>query len=344
MRIWKIENKDMLYEIILETTSEKLELALSKENKEKYYEKTYEIPKKNGKRTICCVEKDNYLYYLQKNLTERFLNNIMLSDGAYGFVKGLNYLDFLNEHTSFYGNKSFLRLDIKSFFDTISRKRIEEVLHYYISDECNSKSVILNKIVDILLYEGTIMQGAPSSPALSNVVFRQIDIRIQKYCSKCGVDYSRYADDMLFSSQNDNILHSRFISGISHILSTYGFELNYKKTIKAKNQISLGGYVISTDIRLSRKKLENLKRVLYFLDHNKFVDSEKYFKQLTDKIKEEQGTQRFESKFQLENYLAGYRAFLICAKRYSRSVNYKNQLERTIKRVEKNIDIIESNS
>ena len=344
MRIWKIENKDMLYEKILETTSEKLELALRKENKQKYYGNTFKIPKKNGSRTLCCVEKDNLLFCFQRNLTEKFLNNIMLSDAAYGFIKGYNYLDFLNEHTSFHGNKYFLRLDIKSFFDTINEKHIKEVLNYYISDECKSKSVILNKIVDILLYEGTISQGAPSSPAISNVIFRQIDIRIQKYCSKCGVDYSRYADDMLFSSQNNTIHHSRFISGITHILSTHGFRINYRKTIKAKNEISLGGYVISTDIRLSRKKLENLKRILYFLDHNKFVDSEDYFKQLTNKIKDEHETQKFESKFQLENYLAGYRAFLISVKKYSKSDRYKSQLNKTISRIEKKIDILENNS
>lgn len=343
MRIWKIENKNMLYEIILKTTPEKMDQALNEKNKDKYYNNSFEIRKKHGKRQIYCVEKENQIFSLQKNLTEQFLKNIMLSDAVYGFVEGTNYLDFLNEHTSFQGTKNYLRLDIKSFFDTIREDRIREVLQYYISDECRSKTYILDKIIDILLYNGRVIQGAPSSPAISNIIFRQIDLRIQKYCNKCRVDYSRYVDDLLFSSDNNNIHHSRFISGISHILSSYGFKINYQKTIQAKNEISLGGFVISTDIRLSRKKLKNLKRVLYFLDHNKFVNTEEYFKQLTRTIKKDKGSQKFESKYQLENYLAGYRSFLVSVKRYSKNENYKCHLDKTIDSIEKKIDVIEQN-
>lgn len=343
MSIWKIENKGMLYQRILITTPSILEMALLEENKDIYYQNRFTLPKKNGIRTIYCIDKTNNLYRLQTNLAKNFLNNIMLSDAAYGFVKGCSYLDFLNEHTSFYGNKYFLRLDIKSFFDTICEGRIREVLSYYVSEECQSKSEILDIIIDIILYNETIIQGAPSSPAISNIIFRPIDIRIQKYCNKCGVDYSRYADDLLFSSYNETILHSRFISGIVRILSDHGFTLNHKKTIKAKKEISLGGYVISSDIRLSRKKLKPLKSILFYLSHNPLTEPA-FLKNLNKELKRQNIPLKFNSKYQLVNYLAGNRSFLISIKRYSGNETYQGKMNNVITSIQKEIDKLENNN
>ena len=333
MRVWKIENEIILYSTILNTTPIELENALKIENKDYYYGNTIQIPKKNGKRIICCVDKENILYSLQKKLTQNFLSNIMLSDCVYGFVEGYNYFDFLNEHTDFWGNKYFLRLDIKSFFDSIDQAQVKKVLTYYIEDNCKVKATILDNIVDILLYKGALIQGAPSSPAISNIIFRPIDIRIQKYCSKCGVDYSRYADDLLFSCHRNIIHHSRFICGIKRILTSNGFCLNLKKIVKAQKEISLGGYVVSTDIRLSRNKIKTITRLLYILEHFKEDDYTDFIKNLNDKIQQNKGTQKFNNKFQLVNHLAGYRSFFISAIKYSKNEKYKLQLHKKIETV-----------
>ena len=85
------------------------------------------------------------------------------------------------------------------------------------------------------------IQGAITSPAISNIIFRSLDIRIEKYCEKIGVHYTRYADDMLFSSESSYIHSYKFTNAIQAIISDKGFYLNRKKTLKCENEISLNG-------------------------------------------------------------------------------------------------------
>lgn len=343
MKIWKIESSEMFLGKILDTNEVSLSRNLQDDKKEKYYESYFELNKRRGKRKIYSVDKQEPLFQYQQRLTKRFLNNILLSDSAFGFVKGYNYLDFLQEHVDFYGDRYFVRFDIKNFFGTITQKRIKEVLDYYVAEECGARNEILTYMQNILLYRGELVQGAPSSPAISNIIFRQIDIRLQKYCLKYGAWYSRYVDDLLFSSTNKNITRSGFLSGITKILSDYNFALNYDKTIKSKGEISLGGFVVSDDIRISRKKLENINRVLFYMNNKKFEKTEQYIDELNNKIKEDSWDNRiqFTGLYSLQNYLAGNRAFLIELLKYSNNQRFISKLKKIIDSLESKLDIIE---
>ena len=84
---------------------------------------THKIPKKNGERIIHAIKKDSDLYDLQKNICLHFLDTIPLPKPVIGFVKDENYVRFLSQHI---GKRYFLRLDIKSFFDTINRKMLQK--------------------------------------------------------------------------------------------------------------------------------------------------------------------------------------------------------------------------
>lgn len=109
-----------------------------------------------------------------------------------------------------------------------------------------------------------MVQGTITAPAVSNIVFRSMDIRIERYCSKYHVRYTRYADDLLFSSESEKLVKKNFIMGIAKILRSGGFELNYNKVIRSKSYISLNGFVISDTVTLSRKKLSDINRALFF--------------------------------------------------------------------------------
>lgn len=100
-------------------------------------------------------------------------------------------------------DRYYLRIDIDSFFDSITTKLLNETLSYYFktTDEV-SNSTLLKNTVDLITLNDALPQGAVTSPVVSNIVFRQLDLRIKRYCDKLNITYTRYADDMLFSSES----------------------------------------------------------------------------------------------------------------------------------------------
>lgn len=192
----KIYSTEFFYKNILSNKNKSdVAKALSKKNY-----KEYTIPKKGGSRVITYLEKDNVLYQMQNSITSKLLNDEPLPICVKGFVKGESYRSFLEPHI---GRNFFLRVDIQDFFGSIDSDKIKNMLDtiVLVSDK-DEKLELVSVIVDILSYNEHLPQGACSSPTVSNLCFRNIDQRITKYCQKLQITYTRYADDLLFSSEN----------------------------------------------------------------------------------------------------------------------------------------------
>jgi len=309
----KVYSEQYFYNKILEGT-DKEELLEIISNKENHYEKN-EIPKNNGKRIIYSIDNNSQLYKIQKYLVKHFLSKIPIANHVYGFVKDYSYKDFLSRHIYDKNNKTnyYLRLDIKDFFGSIKSDLIKETLDHYIKvNEAENGNSIIEIINGIVTLENFLPQGAVTSPVVSNIVFRQLDIRLQKYCRELDIKYSRYADDLLFSSTNSNLHKNNFFKKVSYILKDKDFSLNYSKTIKDENEISLNGFVVGNNIRLSRKRKKDISKVL-FLYNNK-PDNQSFVSYLNEHeflYRDKIGSSYFLNKDDLINYLAGYRSFLI---------------------------------
>lgn len=312
---------------------------------EKFYSKI-EIPKKIGTRTIYVIDQKSSLYQIQKNIQKNFLAQIKIPICAKGFYKETSYCDFLKEHV---GKKYYMRMDIKDFFDSITVDQIYENLQDIV------KSIdAIRLILGICTYHGVLPQGAVTSPMLSNLVFRRIDQRILKYCQKFDVTYTRYADDLLFSSNSIDFKNKKwFYKKIKYILQEKGFKSNYSKRRMEIEKLSLGGFVVEEEITLSRKKLNNINKILYY-----FKDKENNTKYTVDKnlvntnclqdinelgIMCNNGKERkFENMSQLINYLCGYRSFLIeiinsnddsKSRKMKNLKNKINQIEKVVKQI-----------
>lgn len=195
-----------------------------------------------------------------------------------------------------------------------------------------------------MLYNGVLIQGTPIAPVVSNIIFRSIDIRIQRYCDKQRVKYSRYVDDLLFSSEeHGKIFNINFCKTIERILQSEGFKINYSKLRRAQNRISINGFCVDENVRLSRKKLAPISRILYYMEANKYVKSEdwilNYNEEMQKYIKEK--NVQIEGENDLINLLAGYRAFLINALKHSEDEYFVRRIKGIIKRTEKQINNIE---
>lgn len=298
--------------------------------------------------------KNNFFYTLSDELLLKrqkqfinILNNIIhTNSSSYAYTKNLSYYDFLLPHIH---NYNFLRLDIKSFFHSIKEKYIRFVFQNYFKNQDNTTDLLLDdntkaidsfiKLIMIDLAKTSINKkyrnckilpiGFPLSPVISNIVFRPLDLQIEKLCKDNGIAYSRYADDMLFSSAKVNVkyIHSiKFIEDIQLILSQFDFKLNSKKTLKSVELLSLNGIVLNNGtMRLSNKKLDFIKKIIHYNNKLKKTPKEILFKLFKYDLPAKCHYFPAELEtFYKEQYvfkLTGYRSYLISIIKFSKFNN-----------------------
>lgn len=301
----------------------------------------FEIPKKNGTRKIQYLKRGSSLEELQKKLLVGFLEKQQVPVCVKGFKKGGSYKEYLSPHI---GSKYFLRIDIEDFFPSITGIQIKNGLDFCIS--CNSeddKDKLYNLLCDIVTLNGSLPQGACTSPAVSNLVMTAIDQRILKYCQALGICYTRYADDLLFSSPIFNFKEKNwFLKKIKHILSVQSLKVNYSKIKYGTDSLVLNGYVIaSEEIRLSRSRLADIRHLCVFIRDNysstETKDVEKFLREVNKMNLKHRDLIKypFNSKFQVIQYLCGYRAFLISfIDNYSSTTAFQKNLRRLIGQIE----------
>jgi hypothetical protein len=297
---------------------------------------------KIGQRFVYAVKHDSKIRAYHEALNNKFLNLIPLNNAAKAFRKGGSYFEFLEPHRF---NYNFLRLDLKSFFHSINEETMKDVFSNYFEDQTIEDGATKQKLLDSFLNlvclqlpvtnknksfagKSIVPMGFKTSPVISNVIFRQLDIIIQRHCIDSSIEYTRYADDLLFSStSNDNYLGSQnFINTIAKILASKGLKLNGKKTTFKKHLLSINGHVIegargdlnSGDVRLSNGKLKLLEKLLYELKKNTAYEDilKKVFNVDVKEIRfpAPNTKQAFLDKYcrdQLINKVAGYRSYLI---------------------------------
>tara|TARA_R110001583_G_scaffold185897_1_gene346251 strand:+ start:15032 stop:16129 length:1098 start_codon:yes stop_codon:yes gene_type:complete len=297
---------------------------------------------KIGQRFVYAIKHDSIYKAYHEALNNKFLNLIPLNNAAKAFRKGGSYFEFLEPHRH---NYNFLRLDLKNFFHSISDDLLKSVFSHYIEDAtievAGTKQKLLGSFVNLVSLKlpdnclnkrfsgkSIVPMGFKTSPVISNVIFRKLDIIIQQHCVDSGIEYTRYADDMLFSSEvNDKYLSSHsFIDTMSKIFSIDGFKLNPKKTILKKHLLSINGHVIEGarkdltygDVRLSNSKLKLLEKLLYEIQNDSPHEAilKKVFGIEVTEIRfpVPKTEQAFLDKYcrdQLINKISGYRSYLI---------------------------------
>lgn len=280
------------------------------------------------KRKIIILPRKSRIRTLQEKIFKILFNDECLPDSVCGYVRGKSYFDFLTPHKK---NDFFLRVDIKKFFDSITKDNINRLIQQKLKINDESEKKILNDfLLELALFDDSLAQGFVSSPLLSNIYFREADKRIEQFCINNNVTYSRYADDLLFSAKVDLFKGTKFISTLKYICLDLGLSINYKKIKKGNKFISLNGIVVGDEVRLSRKKLSYLKAFLFFIE-NHIQD-----KDLNIKLAKEFG-KKF---YYIENvlcFLSGYRSFVISSKSENSTV-WNAKASKLILRMEKIIE------
>ena len=218
-------------------------LTINGEKKFFYYRKS-RIPKGKGKFREIYIPSEEYKALLCEYIP--YLSDLLnKSDDVklnHAFLNDRNCVTNAMMHI---GYKYCLSFDIKNFFDNIKKHHLSWLVN--------------EKILDILLINGSPRQGLPTSPILSNIAFIKIDKEIYKDISvPYNVVYSRYADDIYFSFNEIN-LKKIIIRKIKNIFQKYQFEINDRKTTF---QLAKNGNIIITGISVSQQEIRPTRKTL----------------------------------------------------------------------------------
>lgn len=221
------------------------------------------LQKRNGGMRILQVP-DQRLKHLQRQILT-YLQHAEISSSAAAYVKGRSIPDHAWHHV---GNKVLVKLDIADFFGSIS---FYKVLHAV--DEALKRSPVFSErysseivwfITKACTLNGSLPQGAPTSPILSNMVFLPLDQIIESYCLKRGIHYTRYSDDMFFSG---DFQPSIIIGFIKKLLVKNGYTLNEKKIVVAgggKRQ-AVTGVVVNKRSQAERSYRREIRQSIYYI-------------------------------------------------------------------------------
>jgi RNA-directed DNA polymerase len=221
---------------------------------------------------------------IQKQILKEILEKIPVHPAAHGFRRGRSIKTFAAPHV---GQRVVLRMDLRDFFPSISGPRVQatfrtagypEPVANFLGGLCTNaapRALWLEKgrSLDPLrmadarqLYAWPhLPQGAPTSPALANICAYRVDCRLTGLAEACGAAYTRYADDLAFSGdENFERGVERFAIHAAAILLEEGFSVHHRKTRIMRQGVRqyLAGVVANRRLNVPRPDYDRLKAIL----------------------------------------------------------------------------------
>ena len=225
----------------------------------------YQVPKKRGGfRQIEAPEKK--LKWLQQKLNYvlQMVYHEMKPACVHGFIPRLNKYSEVNSIVSnanaHIGKRFVLNLDLADFFHSIDIWRVKQLFMsypFYFSNDLASYIALLTTNNERL------PMGAPTSPVISNLACFLLDRKLQSFCSEYALIYTRYADDLSFSS-NSEISRAQ-IESIQMLIADEGFSVNKKKTrlFTQFGRQTVTGLKVNEKVNLDRTYIRSIRAMLH---------------------------------------------------------------------------------
>jgi RNA-directed DNA polymerase len=221
---------------------------------------------------------------LQRRILAQILNPIPAHPAAHGFIRGRNIRTFAAPHV---GQRVVLRMDVQDFFSSFRAPRVYAFLRTagypervadLLAGLCTNavsraawRHLGLNPAAEQFSQAQAqyarrhLPQGAPTSPAFANICFYRLDCRLAGLAAAAGARYTRYADDLAFSG-DDNFARNaeRFSLHVAAILLEEGFHANHRKTriMRQGARQFLTGIVTNQRMNPVRADFDRLRAIL----------------------------------------------------------------------------------
>lgn len=213
----------------------------------------------------------------QRRVLHAILDGVPPHPAAIGFVRGRSVVDHARAHA---GSEVVIGLDLADFFASVSRARVRAVfvaLGYPLGvarllaglatnlTPRSERPPSIERDAWAHLRAAHLPQGAPTSPALANLVLHGLDVRVAAFARTIGARYSRYADDVVLSG-GDTLARasSRVLATVSAIVIEEGFTPRWRKTrvMRASARQRVGGLVVNAAPAVARAERERLEATL----------------------------------------------------------------------------------
>ena len=227
--------------------------------------KVYEIAKRTPGKTRTIAQPAREVKPLQRWLMREVLQNFPIHDAAVAYRKEMNILHNAAPHAF---HRYLCKLDFTNFFPSIKSPDFESYMRRSPQAKVWTDQEIgyMSRILFWQKERNTLLQlsiGAPSSPLLSNILLYDFDRRVTALCKERGITYTRYADDLSFSTDRPGILRQleAEVAEICRQLRSPNLFLNELKTVHASKKGSrrVTGLILTNDGHVSigrRKKRE----------------------------------------------------------------------------------------
>lgn len=226
----------------------------------------FEIAKATGgTRRIAAPRKP--LRKIQRKILDEILAKVPVHAAAHGFLPGRSTVTNARPHLR---AAIVLKTDLVDFFPSIHYRRVIglfEELGYStaVAEMLAGVCTYRPKLADgRMVWPGLLPQGAPSSPAITNLVCRRLDARLTALARKMGGIYTRYADDLTFSFQQEPEKLGRFFWWVDQICQQEGFAENTKKrrVLRRSGQQRVTGVVVNEHLAVPRKVRHRFRAIV----------------------------------------------------------------------------------
>lgn len=282
-----------------------------------YFYRDFEITKKNGtKRPI-----SEPLPSL-KEIQIWILKNILYKIPVNPFAKAYKPNTALIENLKFHKKQpKVFTLDLENFFPSISIKSIEKTFL-----EMGYSRMVSKLLAKLCTRDKTLPQGAPTSPTLSNLIFKDADVAIADFCKQRKIRYTRYADDLSFSG---NFEEKELFEKITETVENMNFHINKSKTklMTPNTRQIVTGIVVNEKPQVVFHKRNDLRQAMHYI--KKFgIDEHREYKEINQKNYLEHLVGKINFVLQInpkDLEFIGYKAVLIDLKKKQELKTKKNQ-------------------
>jgi RNA-directed DNA polymerase len=226
----------------------------------------FRIPKATGgEREICAPRPP--LRAVQRRILERYLMPFAPHDACHGFTRGRSVVTNARPHVQ---AALVLKTDIRNFFPGIHYHRVLGLFVLLGAPDWAACTLASLTTYRPLLPDGSVAwpsvlpQGAPTSPALANLVCRRLDARLSGLARSMEAHYTRYADDLTFSFPREPADVGRVFWWINSILQQEGFLENVgkRKVLRRSQRQQVTGVVVNEGCRIPREERRNFRALL----------------------------------------------------------------------------------
>lgn len=235
----------------------------------------FQIAKKSGgMRELSAPHRD--MARCQEWIRLNILDRIPLHDAAHGFVRDRSTMSNAVPHVR---RSVVVNADLKDFFPSITFPRVKGVFQQLgyspaastilalLCTECPRQRVEYGGR-ELFVATGLrgLPQGACTSPALSNLVARGLDSRLSGLAQKLGWTYTRYADDLTFSTNGEAAEKTAWLlARLRHVTADEAFTVNEKKTRvqRPNSRQTVTGVVVNRRPNVPRDIVRRLRAILH---------------------------------------------------------------------------------